>query len=493
MKECATHLTKKNEHLEDSDKCPHVTSNADSDATLKERKEKKANVDTSLSSTTGMDTTPTRESFSTATTSNTSPPASKEHASSTKTPATVPTTPNGPPPHNETSTPNTIAPQPPTVSKVTSVTTSKHSTKTTKPKSLNLQGEILKGVQMLDNGLKLTAPPLGGFHIPQLCDSVWNNIPANIQARWSQKPGAKVWARLFRAQYEENAQVMVTKIRNVIMQLILAPRAENLLISPPTAEVQPYISFTPPWHFLVSGILVEAINTLTNLAICTTSDVTCFFLPFDQPLPSYICTIKNLMYQDSDKSNLLIAELVKTTLLNSPAISDFINKHITAPDASAVKRALDSICITSLNITTSKTSSFTIWNVYCDDSPRFSLEDYFMWSSIIRGLRFPSDDYRTGVPCLQEKQFLCLGCKSLDHPTGLCPLPNTPGWLGPSNAAPKEDLSMTTFNALSPGKNNSSKHPNSRGGTNRGWGSRGRGRNGFRGGRGSPSFSSFKP
>ncbi|KAG1839791.1 hypothetical protein F4604DRAFT_1691065 [Suillus subluteus] len=369
-----------------------------------------------------MDITPTQESFSTNTTPNTNPSISKECAPTAKASTAAQSTLNGSLPRNEANTPNTTSQQTASVPKVTSNTALTQTTKTTKPKSLSLQGEILKGIQTLDNGLKLTAPPLGGFHTPQLRDSVWNNIPVDIQARWSQKPGAKAWARLFRARYEENAQVMVSKIRNMITQLISAPRADNLLISPPTAKL----------------------------------------------LPSYICTIENLTFQDCDRSNLCITELVKMTLLNSPAVSEFINKHIITPDNSAVKRALDSIRVTSLNIATSKTSSFTVWNVYCDEPPRFSLEDYFVWSSIIRSLCFPSDDYGTGVPRLQEKQFMCLRCKSLDHPTGLCPLPNTPGWLGPSNVAPKEDLSMTTLDTLSPGKNNSSKHPNSRGGNNRG-------------------------
>lgn len=45
-----------------------------------------------------------------------------------------------------------------------------------------------------------------------------------------------------------------------------------------------------------------------------------------------------------------IAELVKLTLLNSLAISYFINKHIFALDANAVKRTLDwQYSIQSLN------------------------------------------------------------------------------------------------------------------------------------------------
>lgn len=355
-------------------------------------------------------------------------------------------------------------------------------TRSAKPKPLLLNGEILKGIMTLDNGLKLTAAPYDGFPIPQLGESVWRNIPADIQTCWSQKPGAKAWVRLFRARFEENAQSTVAKLRNVITQLIGSQRATNLLISPPTAEEPIYQRFAPPWHFLVSGIPVEAIELLTSLTICATVEVTCIFVQFEQPAPTYICTIENFTFQDSDKSNLLIAKIVQDTLRECPEIVEFIYHHIPSSNSLTVTNALNSIRVTSMNIAISKSESLTVWNVYCDNPPNFSLEDFFMWAALIRGLRFPSDDYGTGLPRLNDRQFVCVGCKSLDHPTGLCPLPNIPGWLGPSSTSPKEDLSMTTFDARRHGPSGDTK--TSARGTNRGRGIRGRGSS--RGGRGSP-------
>lgn len=467
-------------------------SNTDPDAIPKEKKTKKAVTTAPSTTDSNSETTPTQEAFSIGNHPATHAPTQTNDIP----PLVTPLPPSSEDTDEPMSSPNTSP---------TPLMSRTHSgagtTKTPQSKTLNalgripkktlkLQGEILKGVMTLDNGLKLTSAPSGGFHVPQLGDSVWRNIAPSLQAKWVQKPGAKAWVRLYRAKYEENAQSTVAKLRNVITQLIGASRATDIIISPPTADEALYERFSQPWHLLVSGLPAEAIDLLTSLAVCATTDVTCFFVPFEQPLPTYICTIENMTFQDSTRSNLLIAELVRKVLRDNAEVSSFINSHIIAPTATTASRAIDSIRVSSLNIATSRSSMLTVWNIYCDAPPPFSLEDYYLWSALIRSLRFPSDDYGTGVPRLQDKQFTCAGCKSLDHPTGLCPLPATPGWLGPSNAAAKEDLSMTSLDTRS----NNPSHNGFKRGSTRGRGTRGRGsNNGPRGGRGGPNLRGFKP
>ncbi|KAG1772989.1 hypothetical protein EV702DRAFT_1201280 [Suillus placidus] len=390
-------------------------SNTDPEAIPKEKKTKKAVTTTPSTTESNSETTPTQEVFSIS-----NQPAA--HAP-TQTNATLPLITPLPPSSEDTDEPM-LSPNTSPIPLMSRTHSGAGTMKTPQSKTLNtlgkipnktlkLQGEILKGVMTLDNGLKLTSTPLGGFHVPQLGDSVWRNIAPSLQVK-----------------------------------------ATDIIISPPTADETLYERFSQPWHLLVSGLPAEAIDLLTSLAVCTTTDVTCFFIPFEQPLPTYICTIENMTFQDSTRK-----------------VSNFINSHILAPTATTASRAIDSTQVSSLNIATSRSSMLTVWKIYCDAPPPFSLEDYYLWSALIRGLRFPSDDYGTSVPHLQDKQFTCTGCKSLDHPTGLCPLPATPGWLGPSNATAKEDLSMTSLDTHS---NNPSNNSFKRG-SNRGRGTRGRG------------------
>ncbi|KAG1863875.1 hypothetical protein F4604DRAFT_1683499 [Suillus subluteus] len=91
----------------------------------------------------------------------------------------------------------------------------------------NANGNIVNGVLTLDNGLKITAPPTGGFPSPQLGQSVWRNIALSLQERWPQKEGPKAWACIFRAKYEDNAQMTNIKMLNLIA-LIIGEAAASL-------------------------------------------------------------------------------------------------------------------------------------------------------------------------------------------------------------------------------------------------------------------------
>jgi hypothetical protein len=311
--------------------------------------------------------------------------------------------------------------------------------------------------------------------MPQLGQSVWRNVTHALRERWPQKDGTKAWVRTFRAKYKENAQVTVAKLRGVITKIIGDSDAESLLVSTPIAAEGLEERFPPPYHFLISGIPPEVIAKLLALRVCSCSEVSCFFVPFDQPPPNYAFTVENFTFPDSEASNLAIAEIVRQELRASPDLLQLIHAHLPSPDAEAAIRTIDSIRVSSLNIATSKTVSYTVWNVYIDSPPNLPLNEYFSWLRRVRGLQFESEDYGTGLIRSDDKQFMCVGCKSFDHATGLCPFPKLPGWFGPSTTIPDDLSSATIGSRASPNYSKKAFNPPKRGG-GRGRGSRGRGR-----------------
>lgn len=354
-----------------------------------------------------------------------------------------------------------------------SVDYSKPTTTLTLPTTVN-------GVLTLNNGLKITAPPASGFPSPQLGQSVWRNVALSLRDKWPQKEGPKAWAQTFRAQYEDNAQMTNIKMRNLIAQVIGEAAASSLLISTPSVEEDLYERLPPPYHFLISGIPQTAITRLTGLGVCSSPDITCFFIPYTQPLPNYICTLERFTYPDCEESNTEIAMLVKQTICMHPDISHFIHNHIPSPDAEAAIRTIDSIRVSSLNVAVSRTISHTVWNIYVGSLPNLSLKDYFEWTNRICNLQFASEDYGTGLVRSEEKQFLCTGCKSYDHPTGLCPFLKIIGWFGPSSSTSDDtsnaSLDNRTHNANNP-KGNYTRGGRGMVNRGRGRGKRGRGLN----------------
>jgi hypothetical protein len=322
----------------------------------------------------------------------------------------------------------------------------------------------------------ITATPKGGFPKPQLGDPIWRNVSTAQKLRWPQKKGPKAWVRVFRATYEPNAQVTVEKLRDIIPKIVGEKYAQNLVLSTPTAETELHERLPPPYHFLISGLLEDHLKILLDLEMCSCKEVTCFFVPYEMPLPTYIGTLENFSFPDSENSNLEIAEIAKRTIRAQSDVMSFVHNHIRVPDAEAAIAAIDSIRVTSLRVTASSNlGKRTVWNVYCDSPPNFTLEHYYQWTKLIRNLPFASDDNGTGV-IRRERQFICVQCKSFDHPTWACPFNRLPGWFGPP--PPKEET-ITMMDDGSPQKTGRapatpSRYNKVRGGTKK---FRGRGRN----------------
>lgn len=291
----------------------------------------------------------------------------------------------------------------------------------------------MNSVRTLDSGLRITATPMGGFPTPQLGQSTWRNVSQVLKEKWPQKEGAKAWVRTYRAKYETNAQGTLAKLKEAITKIIGDSDAENLVVSTPTAAAELVERLPPPWHFLISGVPPEAIERLVRQQVCSSPEISCFFVPFEQPLPTYALTLENFSFPDSDTTNRTIAEIVKETIRSNPDVLQFIHDNIPIPDAEAAIRTIESVRVSSLNIAHSKSNKETVWNVYFDSPPNFSLKQYFDWTSLLRDFFYISEDYGYGT-ARQDAQFTCVGCKSFDHPTGLCPFPKIPGWFGPSTA-----------------------------------------------------------
>ncbi|KAL4062263.1 hypothetical protein J3A83DRAFT_4383155 [Scleroderma citrinum] len=187
-----------------------------------------------------------------------------------------------------------------------------------------------------------------------------------------------------------------------------------------------------PWHFLVSNIPQNLADFLEQQVVVFTLEVTCFFSPFNLPLQTYLCTLENFALPCTAKANTIVTDLVKSTLLSDHKAVSFIEKRMKHPIPGAVEKAIHSIYTQNFSITLSSTKKKTLWNMYCHCPPELSLSDFLTWVNKIHSTEFISEDYGRGTACTGEKQFSCFGCKSLDHPAGLCPFTELPGWFGPT-------------------------------------------------------------
>ncbi|KAF8135317.1 hypothetical protein K438DRAFT_1997359 [Mycena galopus ATCC 62051] len=288
--------------------------------------------------------------------------------------------------------------------------------------------QAIQGVTQLTNGQQYTTPPEGGFAIPQMVESPFRNTSDNTRNAWAATEGPKGFLRVYRAKYDPNPRELVQKLNFVIPRLVAAPA---LRISPPAVHEILSERLAAPWHFLISSIPKESLDTLTGQGVWSTPTVTFLVFPYDMPLPRYIMTLQNFTIFDEDEGLKFIRATILTKLKAIKGATEALAANAPSPEkASAAVDSLDTLEVKSLNIALPGGKSDTVWNIYFTPPPHLPLFNLMDWSTKVRTLTFETDHHGTGVPRQGALQLFCVGCKSYDHPAGLCSLPRTPSWFG---------------------------------------------------------------
>ncbi|KAJ7616840.1 hypothetical protein DFH06DRAFT_1238559 [Mycena polygramma] len=170
--------------------------------------------------------------------------------------------------------------------------------------------------------------------------------------------------------------------------------------------------------------------------------------------------------------------IIVDAVMADPAITRFVRAHRDAiqPHLScdeALARFGESISVEPIQLINSNQTPFTAWNVYFH-SPTHDEGDANTLRSLFGRLVIttPFD----GEGRLFSRPLRCTICWGADHPTNLCPLPQTPGHLGVT-AETVVDLLKASHDILHPPKNNNKggkgKFPGGKKGNNDGKGGKG--------------------
>ncbi|KAJ7719798.1 hypothetical protein DFH07DRAFT_972814 [Mycena maculata] len=235
---------------------------------------------------------------------------------------------------------------------------------------------LSEGVMTMTNGQQYTAPPPGGFPVPQCVESPWRNTTDRNRADWGAQQGSKGWVRVYHAKYSANARDVVAKLLFVIPRLVEAP---NVVSSPPTAREDLDERLAAPWNFLISSISEAALLHLTDQCGWFTPTICFMVFPFDMPLPHYIMTLQNFSLPDDIESNKYIARIVKAKLKSIKEASDFLTKHTSPDDPKAAENTFESIDVKSLEISLAGGGTDVIWNVYCTPPASLSFFKFLDW------------------------------------------------------------------------------------------------------------------
>ena len=124
---------------------------------------------------------------------------------------------------------------------------------------------------------------------------------------------------------------------------------------------------------------------------------------------------------------------ISNTFTTMDEVVGYLSKTITVECLDLVKKEL---------IGTSEGKVHPAWNLYMYP-PTLKAEGLHKWRDLVSDMSFVTLSNRSGTT---QRTFQCMVCRSENHPTGMCRLPDQPGWVTP----PPPNQAATTNGSFPP-------------------------------------------
>ncbi|KAJ7469104.1 hypothetical protein FB451DRAFT_1478937 [Mycena latifolia] len=176
-----------------------------------------------------------------------------------------------------------------------------------------------------------------------------------------------------------------------------------------------------------------------------------FFIPYDPPLTPFLCTFTGFTIPEADAA--LALAIIGGAIADDPTIARFVKghrdafpAHVTADEAHA--RFTESVYVIPLPLRSPR-GNFIAWNAYAHPPTH----NEGAWASLQELVgKLIIDTVYNGEGRLYRSLY-CHICRSVDHPTNICPITSLPGYMGPT-AETIGALEDASREALLGGRNN---------------------------------------
>jgi len=299
--------------------------------------------------------------------------------------------------------------------------------------------------------LLFTPLPPGGFpptHRSLPAEFLVNLHPDTMKA-WRILPQPKFFVRFFDYDRKDGTSKhlgLVAKLQKsleIIASHVGAPKAKPK-ISLPSAPAVTGAAW--PTTFLVYKTSLELCNAVLSQRVWSVPQVTFEAYPFESNIiPSIILCLAGYICPDEDT----VVVSVSAAWVQSPALNElaeilmkydpvFSGMGALLRARNAIQSMAASVRSEPLDFKTPGGNPSPRWNIYVT-SPTSHI---FAWSKIqahVFKMTYPSILSGTATT---RQLFSCAICHSFNHPQGLCPFPDIPGWNGPQHLDHLNDSSM---------------------------------------------------
>lgn len=312
---------------------------------------------------------------------------------------------------------------------------------------------VKDGQRTFINGLVITETPEQGWPNRFTYNHNLKDMDKPLRDAWMAEPGPTILATAWRAKPADNS-MHAAALLTILHRLVNAP---NLLVSPSFRSDTPAPSaerYPGPVSLLITGAGDEGSQLLLNLGTIVTEGGVFFLKHFDTANSGHIGTLEGFSVPAGQRGADLVRDALIDCLRRANDVLDLIRTDPTNPDRDEASIFIRSITVVPLSVKGRHGAPTTVWNAYANPPP-LEHHDYLAFLKKLHTLR-PADNFHGRGAFKGERQFECVGCRSTDHPSGLCPFPLIKGWLGPAHTMElPEDVSVI---APTPPSTNSGPH-----------------------------------
>ncbi|KAJ7247216.1 hypothetical protein C8J57DRAFT_1724514 [Mycena rebaudengoi] len=218
-------------------------------------------------------------------------------------------------------------------------------------------------------------------------------------------------------------------IRDSLGNRINVGSATFILGTPPTAA-----NGSSPALWLVAGIPANLAQDILDSRVVSSTAITLFPIPYDIPVNGFVGVFTGFYLANTTEHADIARGLLRAAIAANNDIAQFVQTHRDAfgPQVSAGEAweiFLNSVAVRSIALVDNDITTID-WRLHVTP-PTNNHENWAQLRRLFGRLQIMNASW--GVARLR-RAFRCRICPSVDHPTPLCPLPDVPGWLGPTPA-----------------------------------------------------------
>ncbi|RDX40098.1 hypothetical protein OH76DRAFT_1366712 [Lentinus brumalis] len=261
---------------------------------------------------------------------------------------------------------------------------------------------------------------------------------------WSDAPGTDVLLDVFNYQYSED-DAFNRRVEDTIRGHVERITGESVFdVVPPELEEGPRPRTRElPTLWAIRGLTPQGTARLLERGVWSFPSLTLLIYPRSVTIPSWLFMVEGFLRDDDAKIRAAIMRVLEEDEMRA-----WIVRMVGAspefagwPIERAVQEVMDSLRIETLQLGNGNYISNVIMH-----SPTRDVREWRRWVAHLRSRRYRSFSIGTGRV---RRAIPCPGCKSVGHPSHLCPFPATRGWNGPSpgqgvfgDKRPKDDPSL---------------------------------------------------